>query len=177
MSYEPNLRYNNTISFIKKHVGHCNKVLDLGTQNEFSEIMEKNGFTVFNTSGEDLDFKPEVVTQFDDIEFVTALEICEHLLNPLWALKKLPSNRLIASVPLSLWFARAYRNESDEWDRHYHEFESWQFDWLLEKAGWKIIDTEKWPIPTRDFGVRPLLRSFVPRIYIVYAERVTFSSI
>jgi hypothetical protein len=24
------------------------------------------------------------------------------------------------------------------WDRHYHEFEDWQFDWLLEKSNWKI---------------------------------------
>ena len=39
-------------------------------------------------------------------------------------------------VPLNLWFASAYRNKTDLWDRHYHEFEDWQFDWLLEKAGW-----------------------------------------
>jgi hypothetical protein len=25
------------------------------------------------------------------------------------------------------------------WDRHYHEFEDWQLDWLL-KTGWKIMD-------------------------------------
>jgi hypothetical protein len=30
------------------------------------------------------------------------------------------------------------------WDRHYHEFEDWQLDWLLEKTGWKIIDSQKW---------------------------------
>ena len=29
------------------------------------------------------------------------------------------------------------------WDRHYHEFEDWQLDWLLEKAGYKIIDRVK----------------------------------
>ena len=43
-----------------------------------------------------------------------------------------------ASVPLRLWFANAYRNKSDQRDQHFHEFEDWQFDWLLEKAGWKI---------------------------------------
>jgi ribosomal protein S6 len=32
------------------------------------------------------------------------------------------------------------------WDRHYHEFEDWQLDWL-EKTGWKIIDSQKWTNP------------------------------
>lgn len=171
MGYDPNLRYNKTIVFIKKHVGNCNRVLDLGTPNEFSKILVNNGFSVINTSGEDLDLKPEVVAQFDGIEFVTALQILEHLINPMSVLQKLPSDKLIASIPLSLWFAKAYRSKTDEWDRHFHEFEDWQFNWLLEKAGWKIIDSEKWPIPTKDFGIRPIIRKFVPRIYIVYAER------
>jgi hypothetical protein len=171
MGYDPNLRYNNTIAFIKKHVGNYNKVLDLGTPNVFSEIMKANGFTVLNTKGEDLDLNPNTVTNFDNIEFVTALEIFEHLINPLSVLINLPSNKLVASIPLSLWFAKAYRSKTDNWDRHFHEFEEWQFDWLLEKAGWKIVDSERWPIPTQDFGIRPLLRRFVPRIYIVYAER------
>jgi hypothetical protein len=38
----------------------------------------------------------------------------------------------------------AYRSKTDMWDRHYHEFEDWQLDWLLEKTGWKIIDSQKW---------------------------------
>jgi hypothetical protein len=35
------------------------------------------------------------------------------------------------------------------WDRHYHEFEDWQLDWLLEKTGWKIIDSQKWTNPLK----------------------------
>ena len=34
---------------------------------------------------------------------------------------------------------KAYKSKTDPLDRHYHEFEPWQFDWLLEKSGWKII--------------------------------------
>ena len=57
------------------------------------------------------------------------------------------------------------------WDRHYHEFEDWQFDWLLEKAGWEIKKRHKWTNPVKKIGLRPLLRLFTPRYYIVYAER------
>ena len=57
------------------------------------------------------------------------------------------------------------------WDRHFHEFEDWQFDWLLEKAGWKIKDSMKWKAVTKQIGIRPLLRRITPRYYMVYAER------
>ena len=58
------------------------------------------------------------------------------------------------------------------WDRHYHEFEDWQLDWLLEKAGFKIVDSIKWAHPVKKFGIRPILRKFTPRYYLVYAERI-----
>jgi hypothetical protein len=37
-----------------------------------------------------------------------------------------------------LWFSPAYRSKTDMWDRHYHEFEDWQLDWLLEKPDGKL---------------------------------------
>ena len=75
-------------------------------------------------------------------------------------------------MPLRLWFSSAYRNKNDIRDCHYHEFEDWQFDWLLEKSGWKIIKKEYWTNPTKKIGLRPFLRLFVKRYYAVYAERV-----
>jgi hypothetical protein len=57
------------------------------------------------------------------------------------------------------------------WDRHYHEFEDWQLDWLLEKTGWKIIDSQKWTNPLKNW-YPPLLRYFTNRYYIVYAEKI-----
>jgi hypothetical protein len=101
-----------------------------------------------------------------------AFEIFEHLVNPLGVLQHLQADHLFASVPLSLWFARAYRHKTNAWDRHFHEFEDWQFDWLLEKAGWKIIRGEKWTSPAGTIGIRPLLRRFIPRYYIVEAKRI-----
>lgn len=166
------IRYEKTLSFIKKTIPDQYRVLDLGVPNPFSEILNENGYTVFNTSGEDLDFQPQVVDSFQNVEFVTALEIFEHMLNPMGVLQRLPANKLIASIPLSLWFANAYRSKTDPWDRHYHEFEDWQFDWLLEKSGWKIISSEKWNGNTDKIGIRPFLRKITPRYYIVYAERI-----
>jgi hypothetical protein len=164
-------RYDRTFSFIQKHLPKERRVLDLGITNPFSDLLREKGYEVFNTHGEDLDIQPEVVKEFQGIEFVTALEICEHLINPMGVLSQLPCDKLIASIPLSLWFAKAYRSKTDPWDRHFHEFEDWQFDWLLEKSGWEVKASEKWTSPTGQIGIRPFLRKFTPRYYIVYAER------
>ena len=115
---------------------------------------------------------PEIVKKYT-VDAVTAFEIFEHLLAPFNVLRKIESTKLIATVPLNLWFAKAYRSKTDPWDRHYHEFEDWQFDWLLEKSGWEIISSKKWTNPAKKIGLRPILRLFTPRYYIVYAKRKT----
>jgi hypothetical protein len=166
----PNKRYRHTLAFLQKHVNTNESILDLGVENPFSEIMKANGFQVENTKGEDLDVDFEAVAQ-SDAEVVTAFEIFEHLVAPFNVLKELKSKKLVASIPMRLWFSPAYRSKTDPWDRHYHEFEDWQFNWLLEKAGWTIKDTAKWTNPTKKIGIRPLLRYFTNRYYIVYAER------
>lgn len=107
-------RYDKTLSFIQKHLPTERKVLDLGVTNPFSDILKEKGYEVYNTHGEDLDLYPDVVKQFAGIGFVTALEICEHLINPMGVLSQLPCDKLIASVPLSLWFAKAYRSKTDK---------------------------------------------------------------
>ncbi len=145
-------------------------ILDLGTPNPFSELLSSKGFKIRNTGGEDLDDFPESVAKYE-ADVVTAFEIFEHLLNPLGVLRAIKAERLFVSIPLSLWFAKAYRNKNDRWDQHFHEFEDWQFDWLLEKAGWEIVRREKWTSPTALNGIRPLLRRFTPRYYIVEARR------
>jgi hypothetical protein len=93
------------------------------------------------------------------------------LIAPFNVLRAIEAKHLIATVPLDLWFSKAYRSKTDKWDRHYHEFEDWQFDWLLEKSGWKILKTEKWTNPVKKLGIRPILRSFTPRYYAVHAQR------
>lgn len=166
----PSKRYRETLKFLKESVPPPAKILDLGVKNPFSEIMIENGYEVQNTTGEDLDEETSAV-KTKEHDLVTAFEIFEHLLAPYNVLKEIEANKLIASVPLKLWFSEAYRSKTDKWDRHYHEFEDWQFDWLLEKTGWKIKSTAKWTNPVKKVGIRPLLRKFTPRYYIVYAER------
>lgn len=166
----PSKRFNHTLEFLQKHVPTDDTILDLGVENPFSNIMKEQGYTVINTKGEDLDLNFSSVHD-KKTDVVTAFEIFEHLLAPFNVLREIKSDKLVASIPLKLWFSPAYRSKTDMWDRHYHEFEDWQFDWLLEKAGWEIKDRAKWTNPVKKIGIRPLLRRFTPRYYIVYAER------
>ena len=167
----PNKRYRHTLEFLQEYVPAPASILDLGVRNPFSEIMEKAGYSVANTSGEDLDLDTRAVSS-TEAEVVTAFEIFEHLLAPFNVLKEMKAGKLVASIPLRLWFSPAYRSKTDLWDRHFHEFEDWQFDWLLQKSGWEIKARHKWTNPVNRIGIRPLLRQFTPRYYIVYAERL-----
>lgn len=167
----PHKRYSLTLDFLKKHIAKSETILDLGVENPFSAIMKDEGYQVTNTTGEDIDVNQNRLKK-EDYTVLTAFEIFEHLLNPFTVLQNVTCDKIIISVPLRLWFSPAYRSKTDMWDRHYHEFEDWQLDWLLEKTGWVIKNRKKWTNPTKKLGIRPILRSFTPRYYIVYAERV-----
>ena len=166
----PNKRFKYTLQFLTKHIDKSESILDLGVKNPFSEIMISEGYSVENTFGEDLD-EDRTAIENSSAKVVTAFEIFEHLLSPYEVLKSIKAEKLLISVPLKLWFASAYRSKIDIRDRHYHEFEDWQLDWLLEKTGWIIKDKQKWTNPVHKIGIRPILRRFTPRYYIVYAER------
>ena len=171
----PKKRYDRTLAILKKFAPEGCSVLDLGVRNPFSEVMEASGYRVQNTQGEDWDLMPEHLQSYA-ADLTTALEILEHLVNPFGVLQNVPSRKLLVTVPLRLWFASAYRNNKDPRDCHFHEFEDWQLDMLLEKAGWEIQYREKWTHPVKKLGFRPLLRYFTPRYYAVYAERCGFKN-
>ena len=145
-------------------------IFDLGVRNPFTEIMKQNNYEVYNTSGEDLDekYNPKMP---NNVDLVTGFEIIEHLVSPYPLLKNIKAKRIFLTVPIKLWFSKAYKSETDPFDRHYHEFEPCQFDWLLEKSGWKIIKKEYWKNPSNKIGLRPFLRRFTNRYYAVYAEK------
>lgn len=164
-------RINKTIDFVSKSLGKEASVLDLGIPNELSDRLKEKGYKIENTSGQDLDIDQTVLKK--DFDAVTAFEILEHTVNPFEILTAIKATHLFASIPLRLWFAKAYRSKTDPWDRHFHEFEDWQFDWLLEKTGWKIVRSEKWKSPTKKIGFRPLLRWITNRYYIVEAKRIS----
>lgn len=167
----PHKRFNITLDFLEKHISKEASILDLGVENPFSEIMKKAGYQLENTSGTDLDDDVSEIENFQG-DVVTAFEIFEHLVSPYTSLKAIPCNKAVISVPLKLWFASAYRNKNDVRDQHYHEFEPWQLDYVLEKAGWKVVDAIKFTNPVKKLGIRPLLRSFTDRYYLVYCERI-----
>jgi len=166
----PNKRFKITLDFLKEFVATDEKILDLGITNPFSEILIKEGYSVTNTTGEDLDSDTSVV-KTDEFDVVTAFQIFEHMVAPFNVLRDIKANKLVASVPLKLWFASAYKDKKYKDYCHYHEFEDWQFDWLLEKSGWEIKKTIRFTNPVKKIGFRPILRQFTPRHYLVYAER------
>lgn len=163
-------RFQQTISFLQSSLPKESRILDLGSPNDMSAFIKKNGYQLDNAHGVDFDTEPAVIAK-EGYDAVTMFEVLEHLVNPMGILSAVKSPRLFASIPLDLWFAKAYRNKKDEWDQHFHEFEDWQFDWLLDKSGWKIVRSEKWNSPIQKIGLRPLLRRFTPRYYIVEAVR------
>ena len=166
----PSKRFNITLNFLKKHISTDALILDLGVPNPFSKIMQENGYMVKNTKGEDLD-NNQTTIQNEDYDVVTAFEIFEHLLNPYTVLQNIKAQKILISIPMRLWFSSAYKSKTDKWDRHYHEFEDWQLDWLLEKTGFRIVDSVKFTHPVKKLGFRPLLRYFTNRYYLVYAVR------
>ena len=167
----PHKRYRITQEFVHKHLNFSEEILDLGVDNPLSARLREDGYTVHNTQGEDLDIDRRAV-QSDKFDAVTAFEIVEHLLNPFSLLNEIKAPKLLISVPLRLWFAPAYKSKTDERDRHFHEFEAWQFRWLLDKTGWRIIDEIQFTNPVNKIGFRPLLRRVTPRYILIYAEKL-----
>lgn len=166
----PHKRYKITLEFLEKHIPKTARILDLGIENPFSKIMKESGYEVTNTGLEDLDDDTGAINSFVG-DVVTAFEIFEHLVSPYTALKSIPCDTCVISVPLKLWFASAYRNKNDIRDQHYHEFEPWQLDYVLEKAGWQVMDRVTFTNPVKKIGLRPLLRLFTHRYYLVYCKK------
>ncbi len=165
-------RFNQTRAFVARFIGHQEKILDLGSPNDLSEMLKEDHFQVESGYGFDFDLDPDRVNDYE-YEVLTAFEVFEHLVSPFPLLRKTRARKLLITVPLRLWFAKAYQDPGNPWDRHYHEFESWQLDMLVEKAGWEIKAREKWIPPFMPGGLRSVLRAVTPRFYAVYAERKT----
>jgi len=166
-------RFNITLAFLEKHIPGGSTILDLGTVNGLGNFLASKGYKVTNTQGEDFDYiRPLDLWPYGRHDAITAFEIFEHLIDPFCLLRSLPDRRLVASVPLRLWFTPAYRGRDGNLaGRHYHEFEDWQFLWLLDKAGWRVVDSIKITSPSFTLGLRTLLRWATPRYLFVYAEK------
>ncbi len=163
-------RIERTVAFVIKSIGENKRILDLGVKNEMGKALQSAGFEVINTQGEDLDVDfRKYIDQ--DVDAITSFQIFEHMLAPFNILREMKTKQIVTSVPLNMWFAEAYWHPTDVWDRHYHDFEPKQFDMLLDRTGWEIIDSDKWENAGPINGIRPLLRRFAKRHYIVHAKR------
>lgn len=155
-------RFKYTLDFLSQHISKFEKITDLGVANDLSKYLKDNGYDICNTEGDlDLGFKIET-------DVFTSFEIFEHMFAPFNILNE-NKGKLITSVPLRLWFASEYWNYDNKLDCHYHEFSIRQFNHLLERTGWKIIDSKTCNFTPIRLGIRPILRLFYPRYYFVYA--------
>lgn len=167
-----NTRFLKTISFLNQFDLKSDQVLNLGPENPLSILLREEGYHIDDTKeGVDLDLDFSVVST-KKYNTVFAFEILEHLVSPFPLLKSIKADKLVVTVPLSLWFAKAYWNEKDPYDRHYHEFEPRQLEMLLNKAGWEIKSQEFHTSEINQIGIRPFLRKITPRYYFVYCERI-----
>ncbi len=159
-------RFDKTGEFFARHIPKTAQVLDLGIESDMSRFLRSKNYDIKNTAGEDLDVNFEAVKKF---RYITAFEIFEHMFAP-FNLLNAASGKLVATVPLNVWFSPAYWNNQDKRDCHYHEFEPRQFRRLLERTGWEIIADEQWTISGLN-GVRPMLRTIFPSYYAVCAVK------
>ena len=162
-------RHQASVDFTLRHIEKGATIMDLGVKNKLGIKLGKY-YNVINTTGQDLDVHWRALKPFDTF---TAFEIFEHLYAPFNLLNEI-SGRLIASVPVNLWFQDQWQNPKDPLDTHYHEFAPWQFNNLLKRTGWGIKDTKllKTYEPLKTLRVRQaVLRRLYPRIYFVYAEK------
>jgi len=152
------------------------KITLVGGVSDLSKMMSEK-YQVTNTPDDmDLDYVDHDISEGFDL--VTGFEILEHMLNPFGLLTAIKAPKLILSVPLNLWFENTWKGGGSEnkYKWHYHEFQPWQLDMLLEKTGWKIVDSLKIPYTTGDIGIRPLLRRFYNKYYFVSCTRTGFKT-
>lgn len=169
-------RHDITIDLIQKYLDpkEMKTILDLGAKNPISETLTQLKYNVQHFSNEvNLNDNFKEANHGIDYDVLTSFEVFEHLFNPYEILRDTKAKQLFCSVPLKYWFREAYWNENDDFDKHFHEFESKQFDFMLKKAGWEIKESFKVKSYQRiPKGIRPFLQNFWPRYYFVYAERI-----
>lgn len=144
-------------------------VLDLGPPNALARAMERRwDVRIEHTGSHDLDREPLAAFRPGPWGAITAFEILEHLLNPLFVLDGCrqilrPDGVLYLSVP---------RRSGCEWvfgksPEHFHEFAPDELRWVLEKAGFRIEAWAEANSSTLSPGIRPLLRRLLRNLLVV----------
>jgi len=147
-------------------------VLDLGPPNALARAFERrDGVRLEFTDLHDLDRERLAAFRPGPFATVTAFEILEHVLNPLFVLDGCrevlrPNGTLYVTVP---------RRSGCEWlfgksPEHFHEFALDELRWLLDKAGFQIESLTTANTSALGPGVRPFLRRMLRNLALVRAR-------
>jgi len=182
--YEPVfnfIRYKYTSAFLNKHRGNKKereRVLDIGGKNEFGVRLANEHNLSYHYSIGDLDTLDWTVSESSSHEYevVFCFEVLEHLLNPLLLLKLLYEKKYIDEN--SKIFISVPRRPHFLWTpHHFHEFDKSRFEYLIDRAGYKIITYERSGILWRNWifyfrGIKPILRLIWPTRSYFYLVRL-----
>ena len=140
---------------VSQIIGKC---LDCGNRTKLTEMMETELINKIENTTHDLNWK--YGNNGNVYKNIFVFEVIEHLLNPLVFMKYLYNNvSRKGFVYLSTPINRPKWMRNKEW--HFHEFNYNELEYLIDKAGFKIVD-EKRINCTRWYyaltGFRPLLR-------------------
>lgn len=150
-------RFATTLEFVN---ALSDPILDLGPPNAFARELERQfDVHIEHTGTHDLDREPLQAFRPGPWAAITAFEILEHVMNPLFVLdgcrEVLRSNGVLwLSVP---------RRHPHEWlfgksPEHFHEFAPDEFRWLIDKAGFVTTRFTMSNTSEMSLGLRPLLR-------------------
>lgn len=141
---------------IRNNISLRGKVLDIGERNLFTEQLESlYSIRIYNTHG-DLDV--EFNCPYFKYDFVHYNNVIEHQFNPLFTLLEIkkalkPEGILILGTPIKPeWITSA--------KCHFHEFDEYRFNKLIERSGFKVIDKVHFWQDISLKGIRAIAGSF-----------------
>lgn len=144
-------------------------VLDLGPANALARELEaRDGVRIEHTDQHDLDRERLAGFRPGPYASITAFEILEHVMNPLFILDGCrevlrPDGVLYVSVPRRNGFEWLFGKSPE----HFHEFAPDELRWLLDKAGFDIESFTAENSTALGLGVRPLLRRAMRNLLLV----------
>ena len=159
------IRWEKTLSFIDKF--HANLGLDIGDRTPFTDQLEAHYHCLFANTTIDLD-EGKLTGEYD---VITALEIIEHLFNPLHLLKEISS---VLKESGKLYLSTPKGKPHFLWSKdHFHEMNEKSLMSLINRAGFKVIRKDEIRIQPVSFyfrGIRPLFRLIYERHWLMELE-------
>ena len=159
------IRWKKILSFVDKF--HANFGLDIGDWTPFTDQLEAHYDCPFANTTIDLD--EEVLTGEYDV--VTALEVIEHLFNPLHLLKEISG---VLKEGGKLYLSTPKGKPHFLWSKdHFHEMNEQSLMSLINRAGFKMIRKDEIRIQPLSFyfsGIRPLFRLIYERHWLMELE-------